>query len=181
VSVGCWVMVCGPSGAGKDSVLAWAAGALAAHPGICFARRLVTRATSASSDHDEVSVSALDTLRTRGHLAWHWEAHGHQYGVRAEYADRVAAGELVVVNGSREHAWPLVGRPDVRCVLVTAPVALLRARLFGRARESAEAVAARMERNRALGGVAADRVIDNDGVLDVAGGALRDYLLELVR
>ena len=36
---GTWVFVCGPSGAGKDSVIGWARGQLADRPGIVFAQR----------------------------------------------------------------------------------------------------------------------------------------------
>jgi ribose 1,5-bisphosphokinase len=178
---GTWVIVCGPSGAGKDSVLAWAAQRLAPHPGICFAPRLVTRASGPDSTDEEISRSGLETLRQRGELAWEWGAHGHTYGVRAQYAQRVAAGELVVVNGSRAHANTVAWRRDVRSVLVTAPAALLGRRLRERRRESEQAIAQRMARNAALAAAFADQVIVNDAGLDQAGAALRDYLLTLAR
>ncbi|AEG93348.1 ATP-binding protein phnN [Ramlibacter tataouinensis] len=176
---GCWVMACGPSGAGKDSLLAWAEAALAREPRIVFARRLVTRATHPGSDHDEVSPAAMRALGESGGLAWHWEAHGHQYGVRAAYADLVAQGRIVVVNGSREHVAGLAGRADVRSVLITAPAEALRQRLLARGREPAQAVAGRLHRNAALPALAADLVLVNDGPLERAAGALRDWLREL--
>lgn len=40
---GRWLIVCGPSGAGKDSVIAWVAGVLADDPRIVFARWLMRR------------------------------------------------------------------------------------------------------------------------------------------
>lgn len=178
---GCWVIVCGASGAGKDSVLDWTAEALAAHPAICFARRLVTRAVQPESRHDEISVPGMEALRSSGGLAWHWQAHGLHYGVRAEYERRVADGDVVVVNGSREHARSLAGRANVRCVVLTASRALLQARLWQRAREDEADIARRMARNALLDGPAADLVITNDGELQRAGGALRDYLVELAR
>lgn len=178
---GCWVIVCGPSGAGKDSVLAWAREALRADPRIRFARRLVTRPSEAGSEHEEVSMERLDALRARGGLAWHWTANGHGYGVPAEYRAQVDSGAIVVVNGSREHARQVAGRADVRCVLLTAPSEFLRARLLQRAREDAAQVALRMARNETLAMPVADRVIANGGPLHGAGAALRDYLLELAR
>lgn len=177
---GCWVLVCGPSGAGKDTVLGWARSALAEHPAICFARRLVTRA-AVGSDDDSVDAAGMQALRRRGELAWEWSAHGHEYGIRSDYAQRVHAGELVVVNGSREHARTLAGRPDLRCVLVTAPPGVLRARLHARGREDARSISLRMARNGRLPAPFADRVIVNDAALEAAGAALRDYLVELVR
>ncbi len=178
---GCWVLVCGPSGAGKDSVIAWAREALAPYKHICFAPRLVTRPSLAGSEHEEISPGTMQGLRERGALAWEWQAHGHQYAIRAEYARRVEAGEVVVVNGSREHAGSLAGRRDVRCVLVTAPPAVVQQRLLARGREPAAAVSRRMARNGALPQLRADHVIHNDAGLEAAGSALRDYLLEMTR
>jgi ribose 1,5-bisphosphokinase len=178
---GCWVIVCGPSGAGKDSVLAWAREALAQHPGVCFADRLVTRASQAGSEHEEISRAEMEALRMRGELAWEWEAHGHHYAVRSEYAMRVQDGGIVVVNGSREHARGLGRRPDLRCVLLTAPSHLLRRRLQERGREGGHALSLRLARNAQLPAPFADRVIANDTTLAAAGQALRDYLLELAR
>jgi len=178
---GCWVLVCGPSGAGKDSVLAWARRALEADPRICFARRLVTRPPGPGSDHDEVGAGDLDALRRAGGLAWEWEAHGLHYGVRAEYAQRVRDGELVVVNGSREHARDQAGRGDLRCVLVTAPSRVLRSRLHARGRDDARSISMRMARNAGLPAPFAHCVIVNDRALEHAGAQLRDYLLQLAR
>ena len=178
---GKWVIVCGPSGAGKDSVLGWAARELEGREGICFSRRLVTRAATPGSDHEEIDVGAMSALRDRGGLAWHWQAHGLHYGIRSEYAQRVAGGEIVVVNGSREHARPLAGRDDVRCVVVTADPQLLAQRLQARARESGGAIALRIVRNLEMDEPPADRIIDNSTELERAGSALRDYLLELAR
>lgn len=178
---GCWVIVCGPSGAGKDSVLFWTQAALARHPRVRFARRLVTREAQAASDHAPVSAAEMQALRAGGALAWHWEAHGCAYGVPADYAKDVAEGRIVVVNGSRAHALSLADCDDVRCVLVTAPEPVLRQRLEARGREDATAVAERVERNRAQVPPVADCTIANDGALEIAGAALRDYLLGLAR
>ncbi|NML42618.1 phosphonate metabolism protein/1,5-bisphosphokinase (PRPP-forming) PhnN [Ramlibacter sp. G-1-2-2] len=176
---GMWVIVCGPSGAGKDSALRWAAGQLATHRRICFARRLVTRPPGAGADDDAIGLPELQALRARGALAWHWQAHGLHYGIASDYQRRVAAGEVVVVNGSREHARQLAGHNGVRCVLVTAPAPLVAERLRRRGREDEDGVALRVARNAELQPPAADRVIVNDGRLEQAGVALRDYLLEL--
>lgn len=176
---GCWVIVCGPSGAGKDSVLAWARDALAQDARFCFAQRLVTRASQSGSEHEEISVAGMQALRRAGGLAWHWQAHGFQYGIRAGYGEHVARGRIVVVNGSREHARLLAGRADVRVVLVSASASALAQRLLLRGRENAAGVALRMQRNEGLRLAAADHVIDNDAAVAAAGASLRDYLLAL--
>lgn len=56
---GAWVFVCGPSGAGKDSVLAWAREALAGRSDIVFARRLITRPAQSGSQ----AIAPGPTLR----------------------------------------------------------------------------------------------------------------------
>ncbi|HEX7892323.1 MAG TPA: phosphonate metabolism protein/1,5-bisphosphokinase (PRPP-forming) PhnN [Ramlibacter sp.] len=178
---GWWVMVCGPSGAGKDSVLGWAQRELASHPAICFARRLVTRPSEPGSEHEPVDPATLEALRRQGGLAWNWDAHGLRYGIRSEYARRVAAGEIVVVNGSREHARSVAHRSDLRCVLLTASPDVLHSRLHTRAREDAKSISLRLARNAGLSAPFAHRVIANDSALENAGAALRDYLVELAR
>lgn len=178
---GCWVIVCGPSGAGKDSVIAWAREALARHPRVRFAQRLVTRPPHPGSDHEAVSPDQMLALRARGELAWHWEAHGYAYGIPLSYRREVDAGRVVVINGSRKHALSLADCEDVRCVLVTAPPATVQQRLQARAREDGAAQAARQRRNADLPPPPADLVIANDGALEAAGEALRAYLAGLAR
>jgi ribose 1,5-bisphosphokinase len=75
------VLVVGPSGAGKDTVINGARAALASDPRIVFPRRVVTRPSSASEDHDSLSDKAFDCAVSNGAFALHWEAHGHKYGV----------------------------------------------------------------------------------------------------
>jgi phosphonate metabolism protein PhnN/1,5-bisphosphokinase (PRPP-forming) len=173
---GLWVFVCGPSGAGKDSVLAWTQRALASDARIVFARRLVTRPAGPGSDHEEVGAAAFERLRGAGRLTWHWQANGHHYGVAAGYAADVQAGRIVVVNGSREHAAALPARGPHRLALVTAAPELLAQRLRGRGRETAEAIGQRIARSATLQATAAHLVITNDGELAQAGAQLQAYL-----
>jgi ribose 1,5-bisphosphokinase len=173
---GCWVFVCGPSGAGKDSVIALARTALAARTDIVFARRIITRAAQPQSDHEAATAAEFRVLRCGGGLAWHWQAHGFDYGIPVRYAHQVAWGRIVVVNGSREHAQQLSLHPLVHFLLVTATPAQLAARLERRGRDAAHAVAERMARSERLGPMAADFEIHNDGRPEVAGQALRRHL-----
>lgn len=175
---GRWVFVCGPSGAGKDSVIGWARAALAQERGIVFARRVVTRAAHPGSEHEELSPVAFAQWLRAGRFAWHWRAHGFDYGIDAYYRDDVAAGRTVVVNGSREHVLGLApGSVDV--VLVTAPAEQLAQRLRARGREGADAVRARLARNDALAALPGAHTVANTAVLADAGARLRDHLLGL--
>lgn len=176
---GGWVFVCGPSGSGKDSVIAYAQQALVARDDIVFARRFVTRPVHAGSDHDILTPAAFAALMQAGGLSWHWQAHGFSYGISSRYGDAITAGQrVVVVNGSREHVHGLQASPDIHVVHITADPEALAQRLLKRGRDSAEAVAQRLERNAGFDGMRADRVIVNNGELADAGRHLVDYLVE---
>lgn len=173
---GAWVFVCGPSGAGKDSVIEAARHILGPRPDIVFARRMVTRAAQPGSDHDAVSEARFQALRSSGGLSWHWQAHGYCYGIARHYEDDVRAGRRVLVNGSREHVLALPPAPGIRVVEVTADAQTLAARLSQRGRDSSDAVAGRLARNSTLPSLQADIVIANDAALAQAGQRLADYL-----
>ncbi|MDP3166914.1 MAG: phosphonate metabolism protein/1,5-bisphosphokinase (PRPP-forming) PhnN [Hydrogenophaga sp.] len=173
-----WVFVCGPSGSGKDSVIAYAQQALVARDDIVFARRFVTRPVQVGSDHDVLTPTAFTALRQAGGLSWHWQAHGFSYGIASRYRDAVRAGRTVVVNGSREHVHGLPASPDIHVIHITADPDALARRLLKRGRDSAQAVAQRLERNAGFDGMRADRVIVNNGELADGGRQLADYLVE---
>jgi ribose 1,5-bisphosphokinase len=131
------ILVVGPSGAGKDSVLkAWRQSLGAAAP--AFAQRVITRAPDATEDHEAVSGDDFAGLRSRGLLATWWQAHGLDYGVRWQQLEPLAQGRWVVLNGSRAHL-PVLRRQasGLRVVEVSAPTHVLAHRLAARAREDA--------------------------------------------
>lgn len=175
---GSWVFVCGPSGSGKDSVIAYAQRALVGRADVVFTRRLVTRPTQTGSDHDPVTQADFAELLQSDGLRWHWQAHGFSYGIASQYGDAVSAGRLVVVNGSREHVHNLPASQQVRVVHITADPGALAQRLLQRGRDSAEAMALRLERNAVFDGMSADCVIVNNGELANAGRQLENYLAE---
>ena len=179
-TTGLWVLVCGASGAGKDSVIAWAAQHLERRDDIVFARRMVTRAPHPGSDHDAVTQSHFGALTASQALAWHWEAHGFQYGISAHYADDVAAGRTVVVNGSRAHVAGLAPSAHVRVVQIVADATLLASRMAQRGRDAPEDVARRLARNARFSDLNVDCTIPNPGELDIAGRQLADFLVHTV-
>lgn len=172
---GLWVFVCGPSGAGKDSVMNWATRQLAGRSDIVFARRLVTRASRPDSDHDAVTPQQFARMLNSGALAWRWQAHGFHYGVSAHYAAQVAAGRVVVVNGSRQHVGAL-DAAQVRVVQIVAEAQQLALRMAQRGRDAPQEVAARLARNARFRELRADCTIVNQGELADAGRQLADYL-----
>lgn len=165
---GALVLVVGPSGAGKDTLIAAARATLSGDHSFVFPRRVVTRlAMAALEDHDTLSPEAFEAARAAGAFALDWQAHGLSYGIPAAILDDVAAGRVVVVNTSRALVPEALRRfPSCRVVLVTARTEVRAARLAGRGRESAADVALRLEREGAPVPPGVDPVvIDNSGSL----------------
>ena len=177
---GLWIFVCGPSGAGKDSVMAWAAEHLKEQPDIVFSRRLITRPLQPGSDHDPVTPQQFADLHTTQGLAWHWDAHGFHYGVRSHYGTDVAAGRVVVVNGSREHSHTLDHDSNrVRVVHIEADSAQIEKRLVLRGRDAPHEIERRKERNARLENHGAALTIMNQSTLADAGAQLVVFLQSL--
>lgn len=156
--------------------MGWAATHLGDYPAVVFARRMVTRAPHGGSDHDPVTPAQFSRLLASGQLAWHWAAHGFEYGIDVRYAADVAAGRTVVVNGSREHAVGLLSTANVRVVNIMAEKELLAARLERRGRDAPQEVAARLERNDRFENLQTHHTIVNRGLLADAGRSLVHYL-----
>ncbi len=95
------VLVVGPSGAGKDTLLNLARVACAGDSGVVFPRRVVTRAASQAEDNAQVSPDGFREALLRCEFAMHWEAHGHRYALLRAIEDDIRAGRTVVVNVSR--------------------------------------------------------------------------------
>ena len=116
------VLVVGPSGAGKDTLLDLVRAATANDAGITVARRVVTRAATSTEDHDSVSDSAFDDAVANGDFAIWWTAHGNKYGIPRAADDAIRAGRTVLCNVSRAVVAPARARyARVTVVLVTAP------------------------------------------------------------
>lgn len=179
---GSLIYVMGPSGAGKDSVLGRARALLPSDAPVVFAHRYITRpADSGGENHIAVTRAEFATRRAFGLFAYHWHAHGNDYGVGREIHDWRAAGLTVVVSGSRDHFLRTGGLDSqARPVLITAPAERLRQRLAGRGRESALEAAERLQRADAYE-LDDPRLVTivNDGALDEAALAFVRLLARL--
>jgi ribose 1,5-bisphosphokinase len=167
------VLVVGPSGAGKDTLLNGARVACAYDPAVVFPRRVVTRPKSNAEDHDSVDASAFERAAGAGAYALWWHAHGNSYGIPASIDRDIRAGRTVVCNVSRtiiDAARQQYG--FVTVVEITAPKQMLQSRLASRQRSTDGEIARRLERSAEVEQLyAADIVIRNVGRLD--GGVRR--------
>lgn len=177
VGPGRFLLVVGPSGAGKDTVLTGARLRLAGDPTVYFPRRIVTRPVSESEDHETVASDTFDAAAGNGSFALWWSAHGLKYGIPRAVDDSIRAGHTVVCNVSRAIiADARVRYARVEAVLITAPAEVLAARLAGRARESDGRLEDRIKRNDVYAGFQADHVIQNAGAPEDAIQALLDII-----
>lgn len=170
------VLVVGPSGAGKDTLIDAAAAALGGSPLYRFPKREITRAADAGGE-DHVAVSPAEFARRQeaGRYALDWHAHGLSYGIPATIDAAIAAGATVVINTSRTIIDAARARyPGLRIVFVTAPLDVLARRIAARGRESAEDVAARLARAGIIAPSGRDVIeLCNDGSLEEAVRAFR--------
>jgi ribose 1,5-bisphosphokinase len=167
------VLVVGPSGAGKDTLIDLARAALRDDPSVIFARRVVTRAASTAEAHDVMSDDDFDRAARAGAFALAWEAHGLRYGIVASIDADIRTGRTVVANVSRAIVAQARRRyADLRVVLVTAPPEVLAARLSARARGSDGDFARRLARSHGFAAFAADCVIENVGTPEAGAAAL---------
>ena len=168
------VLVVGPSGAGKDTLIAGARKTLADEPDFVFARRVVTRPEGEFEQHDTLSAEAFIKAEAQGAFVLHWQAHGLSYGVPSAIAEDIRAGRTVIVNTSRRIVNQARRRFATVVVLeVTAPPEVLNARIAARGREAASG--SRTDAARAVG-FRPDISIMNDSAPDVGVERMMRFL-----
>jgi ribose 1,5-bisphosphokinase len=162
------VLVVGPSGAGKDTLLDAARLALGTDMRFRFVRRVITRAADAGGEaHEAVTPEAFALRR----FALRWHAHGIDYGISEDIEDDLRDGLVVVASVSRGVVAEAAAHYDVRVIVVTAAANVLAARLISRGREDAADIASRLARDVALpAGVAVETVVND---LTLEEGAAR--------
>jgi ribose 1,5-bisphosphokinase len=158
------ILVVGPSGAGKDTLIGLAKVACAADERFVFARRVVTREATAHEANEQVSPAAFELARTDGNFAVAWEAHGHCYALPRTIDDDVRANRTVVANVSRTVVDAMRrAYANVTVVLIAAPPELRLDRLAARGRRSDGEIAQRLGREDDSATAAPDMTITNIG------------------
>lgn len=173
------VLVVGPSGAGKDTIMAGARAALGDDPRYLFARRIITRpAEAGGEEYLSVSPQAFDWVEAQAGFALSWRAHGLAYGIPISIRGHLDAGGIVVANASRA-IIPEARRRFSRLaiILVTASPVVLARRLAARGRESEADIAERLRRGDAFAVEGSDvHVIRNETSVEDAVQQMRDVL-----
>lgn len=166
--VGSIVLVVGPSGVGKDALLAGARARLEDKPRFVFVRRAITRQPHDTEDFLSVSEADFEAARAGGQFALWWRAHGLGYGIPRSVDQRVSEGRICIFNASRTVIPAARERyPRVRAVLVTCPPEVRARRLASRGRETQTAILERLAHSvESFDETMADETIDNVGALE---------------
>ncbi len=176
------IYLMGPSGSGKDSLIAAARLPLQAM-NCQIVRRVITRsAESVGEDARGVSPEEFVRLQRAGDFALAWQANGLSYGIPVQIDQWLKEGRDVLVNGSRANLRQAIERyPTLVPILLTVKDEVLRERLLGRGRETGEQIDDRIARNALFkerrSTDTSVHVIDNSGALVDAV----NHLLELIR
>jgi phosphonate metabolism protein PhnN/1,5-bisphosphokinase (PRPP-forming) len=168
------ILVVGPSGAGKDTLMEAARAELASDARFRFARREITRPADAGGEaHLAIDPASFAVRKAQGGYALSWEAHGLHYGIPADIAHDLRAGRVVVANVSRGVIAEAVRNFNVTVLEITAPPELLARRLALRGRETAGDVALRLQRSVTLPqGVCVETIMNDAGIAEGAAGVV---------
>jgi len=149
--LGALVLVVGPSGVGKDTLIGGARQALENDKRFVFVRRTVTRpADTEVEDHDTMDTQTFRRTEEAGRFALTWDAHNLRYGLPISVETDIALGKIVVANVSRHIiAEARAKYPACSVVLITAEISLRAERLRRRGRESGDQITARLARESA--------------------------------
>lgn len=173
--------VVGASGAGKDSLMAYARARLGGRAPVFFAHRYITRPAGAGGEnHVALSKAEFARMKALDLFALSWESHGLCYGLGREIGLWLERGANVVMNGSRAFL-PVAERrfPGLAVVLIEVSPAVLRARLVARGREAPEEIEERLARAAEFTVIHPNLItIRNDASLAEAGDALVAVLRE---
>ncbi len=171
---GTLILVFGPSGSGKDTLIDAAKARFINDNKVHFPKRIITRGDTTGEDHTPVSLSDFRNLQEDNKLFLQWEAHGLQYGVPSTVLDKLNEGCIVILNISRRlvagarEKWE-----NTKLIQVFVQDDILFERLKNRGRESEEAINARFARRAEPTPDGVDHIVDNSYEQDIAE---RDFL-----
>lgn len=168
--LGSLVLVVGPSGVGKDTLIGGARQALDNDKRFTFVRRIVTRkADAALEDHDSLPLEDFRKMEEAGRFALSWDAHDLRYALPLSVDTDLALGRVVVANVSRHVVAEAREKyPTCSVILITAEISRRAERLTRRGRESPEQITPRLARESApVPAGISPIVIDNSGIVAI--------------
>lgn len=160
------IAVVGPSGVGKDTVMA---ALTKTTTKLRCVRRVITRDPDAGGEaFFAVSEAVFAQKQAVGEFALSWQAHGLHYGIPTSISSDIAQGFDVLANLSRS-VLPAAKKyfPNMAVLALTASPDILQKRLKERGREDEQDIAQRIRRaNSAMPDNLDCIMLDNSGPLE---------------
>src|SRR5690606_11146693 len=165
-SLGSLVLVVGPSGVGKDTLINGARQALDNDKRFVFVRRLVTRpADAGGEEHDSLDWDTFAQMEEAGRFALSWEAHELRYALPLSVDTDLALGRIVVANVSRHVVAEARAKyPACAVLLISAEISCRAERLVRRGRENPDQITSRLARESAPVPAGIDPIIFDNSV-----------------
>lgn len=164
--LGSLVLVVGPSGVGKDTMIAGAQQALSNDKRFVFVQRMVSRPAGIDADeHDGMAPADFAKAELDGRFCLCWDAHNARYGLPISVDTDLSLGKVVVASVARHVVGEAHAKyPDCAVVLITAEISARAERLVLLGRENADQITARLARESpAVPRGINPTIIDNSG------------------
>ncbi|SDN75695.1 ribose 1,5-bisphosphokinase [Desulfonauticus submarinus] len=129
------ILVVGPSGAGKDTLIRYAKKKFSADKNIIFLKRYITRKSDEYEDNYYISSKEFYILKQQNFFFTTWEAYNYQYGISFNNVE--LNGKKIVISISRTKVNDFEKKfKNVLTLFITASPESLRKRLKKRHRDS---------------------------------------------
>lgn len=166
------VLIVGPSGVGKDTLLKGARKILKNE--INFVRRYITRKPDKNEKNYFLDEFAFEILKHNSFFASSWNAHGNYYAI----AKNSIKNKVNIISVSRAKISDFEKQYDkVYTINITVPKEELRNRLLLRKRESLEQIEKRL--NRSYPKIEAENLIEFDNSKNIKV-SIKDFV-ELIK
>ncbi len=137
------ILIVGPSGVGKDTLIRHAKEAFKDNGDFNFVKRYITREPDNNERNFYLKKSAFDVLDENNHFVSKWHAHGNSYAIAKE----CIASKVNIISISRSHIKDFEKEfDDVTTIHIIIPEAILLDRLRLRGRESEAQIMERIKR-----------------------------------
>ncbi len=141
------ILVVGPSGSGKDTLLRGAMQHFYANSRIHFVKRYITRKPDTNEDNYYLDREAFTLLEGAGFFISTWQAHNNCYGIAHHCISACHKDATLVCSVSRS----VIRDFEIQCdncttIFVTAAIEVLKKRLQNRGREEKKDIEKRLSR-----------------------------------